>query len=197
MDAKNWGATPAELGAPFACDALDFAADDVFHRAVDVAAPGPLVFRWLCQLRVAPYSYDLVDNFARRSPPQLTPGLEQLAAGQRAMTIFRIVAFGSRDLTLRLGVRPVAGFMGDFAGTYRVFDVTPTASRIVVRILVKYPRGVYGRLLRRAMPLLDLVMFRKQLLTLKRYAERDARGSKRAARKLEQRITNGSEVGKS
>lgn len=175
MDPKNWGASAAEVGAPFACDALDFPADDVFHRALDVAAPAPLVFRWLCQLRVAPYSYDTIDNFARRSPPHLTPGLENLAAGQRAMTIFRIAGFGPRELTLRLGMRFAAALMGDFAGTYRVFEVSPVASRIVVRVLVRYPRGAYGRLLRRFMPTLDLIMFRKQLSTLKRYAERDAK----------------------
>ena len=179
MSAKNWGATAAEADATFACDALTFAADDVFHRAIDVAAPAPLVFRWLCQLRVAPYSYDWIDNFARRSPPRLTPGLEQLAVGQRAMTIFRIAAFTSNELTLRLGLRAAGAVMGDFAGTYRVVAVSSLASRIVVRILVKYPRGPYGRLLSALMPTLDLIMFRKQLLTLKRYAERDATAADR------------------
>jgi hypothetical protein len=69
----------------------------------------------------------------------------------------------------------VARVMGDFAGTYRVFARAPDRGRIVVRILVRYPRGPYGALLRRAMPWLDLLMFRKQLATLKRYAERDAK----------------------
>jgi hypothetical protein len=175
MDLKNWGASFEEVRSTFACDTLDFAHDDVFHRAVDVAAPAPLVYRWLCQLRIAPYSYDLIDNFGRRSPPRLTRGLSALQAGQRVMIIFRIVGFNvGRDLTLRLASRVAATVMGDFAGTYRVRAISPTTARLVARIYVKYPRGPYGRVLRRVMPFFDFVMFRKQLLTLRRYAERDA-----------------------
>ncbi len=171
----NWGATEAEVAERYPCDELGFAHDAVFHRAIDVDAPAALAYRWLCQLRAAPYSYDLVDNFGRRSPPELIPGLERLAVGQRAMVIFEIAGFGPNELTLRLAFRPAVAVMGDFAGTYRVRPLGPSRTRIVVRILVRYPGGPYGRFMRRAMPWLDLVMFRKQLITLKRYAERDAK----------------------
>lgn len=175
-DRSNWGATADEIASSFACDALGFAHDDTFHRAIDVGAPRDLVFRWLCQLRVAPYSYDLLDNFARRSPPRLTPGVERLEPGQRVMTIFRLVSFvADEHLTIALASRVGRALMGDFAGTYRVTSSEGGATRLVARILVRYPRGPYGRALRRILPSCDLFMFRKQLRTLARYAERDAR----------------------
>src|SRR5262249_6937940 len=71
-DTRTWGSTPAERRMQFPCDRHLPACDDALFRAVSVAAPAPLLFRWLCQLRVAPYSYDWLDNFGRRSPRQLT-----------------------------------------------------------------------------------------------------------------------------
>ena len=172
---KNWGASPAECAAAYPCDSLAFAEDDAYFRAIDIAAPADLVYRWLCQLRVAPYSYDLIDNFARRSPPQLTPGLEPLAPGQRMMTIFRVASLDPpRSLTIALSSSIGAAVMGDFCGTYAVAP-RPGGSRLLAKVRVRYPRGRYGRLLRPVMPHLDLFMFRKQLETLRDYAERDAR----------------------
>jgi len=172
-DARVWGATPDEVVAHYPCDDLEFAHDDAFFRAVSVRAEPPLVRRWLRQLRVAPYSYDWLDNFGRRSPPRLTPGLPPLEAGQRVMVIFRIVAADENDVTVRLDSALGRALMGDFAGTYRVAPAAGGGARLIAKVLVRYPSGPYGRLLGRAMPHLDLFMFRKQLLTLQRYAERD------------------------
>lgn len=172
---RNWGATDAECTAHYPCDDLAFAHDDVFFRAVDVAAPPDLTFRWLCQLRAAPYSYDWLDNFGRRSPPHLTPGLERLAIGQRAMILFAIVDFAAdRSLTVALRSRIGRALMGDIAGSYVVRPAAAGGVRLVAKVLMRYPGGPYGGALRRVMPSADLVMFRKQLLTLRRYAERDA-----------------------
>jgi hypothetical protein len=180
-DARVWGATPDEVAARYPCDALGFAHDDAFFRAVSVRAEPRLVRRWLRQLRVAPYSYDWLDNFGRRSPPRLTPALPPLAAGQRVMVIFRVVAADDDDLTVRLASAFGRALMGDFVGTYRVAPAAGGA-RLIAKVLVRYPAPPYGRLLRPLMPHLDLFMFRKQLLTLRRYAERDQAAADRSAR---------------
>jgi hypothetical protein len=172
-DPRAWGATPPERAAHYPCDDLDFAADDVYFRAVGIRAEPALVRRWLEQLRVAPYSYDWLDNFGRRSPPRLTPGLAPLGRGDRLMTIFRVESASVADLTIRLASAPGRLLMGDFAGTYRVAPDS-AGSRLIAKVLVRYPRGPYGAVLRGPMPHVDLFMFRKQLLTLRGYAERDA-----------------------
>jgi hypothetical protein len=82
-----------------------------------------------------PYSYDLLDNLGRRSPRELTPGLEDLEVGQRIMTIFHLASFEP-------AIPPHGGLLG---AAYR-----------------------------RVMPWFDLMMMRKQFLTLKRLAEETA-----------------------
>lgn len=61
---------------------------------------------------------------------------------------------------------------GEIAGSYVIFPPAETSCRLVVKLLVRYPRRwpwSWGRWL-----LLwgDLIMMRKQLLTLKHRAER-------------------------
>jgi hypothetical protein len=86
---RNWGSTVQERRGQFPCDALVTQPYAVLFRALDVEAQVAVVFRWLCQLRVAPYSYDWIDNLGRPSPRELTPRLDELEVGQRFM-IFRL-----------------------------------------------------------------------------------------------------------
>ena len=165
---RDWGSTPEERARPFPCDRYLPHAEDVLHRAIDVAAPPETTFRWLCQLRVAPYSYDWIDNLGRRSPPFLIEGLEELETGQRWMTIFRLAEFEpGRSITLVHRGR----LFGLVAITYVVDEAGPGSSRIVARLLVSYPKGPVGQLLKPVLPAGDMVMMRRQLLNLKGLAE--------------------------
>jgi len=74
MIGDRWGATPGEVAAKQPCDLLPPPRAVRGDRAISIDAPVAVVFRWLCQLRAAPYSYDLIDNFGRTSPRTLTPG---------------------------------------------------------------------------------------------------------------------------
>ena len=169
---RNWGSTPAERAESFPCDRLLLDAPMRLYRAVDVAAPAGVVFRRLCQLRVAPYSYDLIDNGGRRSPQALTPGLERLEPGQPFMRIFRLVEFEpGRSVTLRSR----GTVFGEVVVTYRVGDGPAGGSRLVAKLLVAPPAGLLGSLPARAfLAAGDLVMMRRQLLNLASLAERDA-----------------------
>ena len=85
----------------FPCDRTLSHADSAYFRAVTIHAPAHTIFQWLCQLRVAPYSYDWIDNGGRHSPRSLDPALEHLAVGQRVLTLFRLVEFEpDRHLTM-------------------------------------------------------------------------------------------------
>ncbi len=160
MPGLSWGATASERTATLPCDALIPRPGVTADRAVSIGAPPPIVFAWLCQLRAAPYSYDLIDNFGRRSPRDRDPDLTHLEVGQRFMTLFTLQSFvADEHITLRSkGV----------AVTYLVRPAGAGA-RLHARVRFAGPR-----LLGRALALADLVMMRKQLLTLKFRAEREA-----------------------
>jgi hypothetical protein len=171
----DWGSTPAERDEAFPCDRLVDRPDLMLFRALDVAAPVETVFRWLCQLRVAPYSYDLIDNGGRRSPQTLTPGLEQLAVGQRMMLIFKLVEFEPGTSVTVLSEGRV---FGRVAVTYRVTQVGERRSRLVAKVLVKHPRrGILSRLGGLLLAPGDLVMMRRQLMNLRDLAEAEEAGA--------------------
>jgi hypothetical protein len=169
--AVNWGTTEAERALPFPCDRFVTRVDAACWRGVSVLAEARTVFRWLCQLRVAPYSYDWIDNRGRQSPRTLTPGLERLEVGQRVMSIFELVAFAQDEhLTLRTrrfapGVWPVV------AVSYVARPVGPRETRLLVKLAFEVRPGVLGSLARSFLSWGDLVMMRRQLLNLKALAE--------------------------
>jgi hypothetical protein len=171
----SWGVTETERGEPFPCDELCPSADAALFRGVTVNAPAAMTFRWLCQLRVAPYSYDWLDNLGRTSPQALTPGLADLGAGQRVMTIFDLVAF-EPDRSMTIVNRARGGARRLFGEVWVSYVIRPEARgrcRLLAKLLVRYPTGPAGWTLRAVLPLGDLVMMRRQLLNLKALAERD------------------------
>ncbi|MGA2319651.1 MAG: hypothetical protein ABSG95_02755 [Solirubrobacteraceae bacterium] len=170
--AYTWGTTARDRSRSFPCDQHLPDAEDAYFRGVDVDAPAEVLFRWLCQLRVAPYSYDWIDNRGRCSPRELTPDLERLSVGQSVMRIFKLVEFDlDRHLTI-LTPRPSRLF-GEVAVSYLVVSMGPLHCRLLVKVLVRHPSAApLHRFSRELLPWGDLVMMRRQLRTLKHLAER-------------------------
>jgi hypothetical protein len=174
---ETWGTNPQERQLRFPCDGLISQPDATLYRGVTINTTPETVFRWLCQLRTAPYSYDWIDNRGRQSPPDLTAGLEHLAPGQDVMSIFKLIAFEQgRHLTIRLKPRSSgSSTFGDIGVSYLVVpldDAKPVnRCRLLVKLIAKYPSGIKGMVLRTFLPWGDLIMMRRQLLNLKKLAE--------------------------
>jgi hypothetical protein len=170
--AETWGTRPEERRLSYPCDRLIPHPDDSLYRGVTIDASPQTVFRWLCQMRLAPYSYDWIDNGGRESPRVLTPGLEDLAVGQDVMEIFQLADF-TRDRHLTLRIKSNSGaqrLFGDIAGSYLVI-AKRASCRLLVKLVVRHPPGVCGELMRVLLPWGDLIMMRRQLLNFKQLAE--------------------------
>jgi hypothetical protein len=121
------------------------------------------------QIRLAPYSYDWIDNGGRRSPQEI------LAVPPPAPGDPFTCAVGKK-LGRVLSVDPPHHVTGRIAGAVisYVLDEQPDpgVTRLLMKITTDLPRPLA--------PLLsigDLVMARRQLLNLKRLAERSPRSA--------------------
>ena len=162
MIGESWGATAAERASAFGCD--DFLARPTMSawRGVTVEAPAEQVWSWLVQIRLAPYSYDWVDNLGRRSPGDLRD-LEDPEPGDP------FTAVGGRPTGEVLAVEHSRQLTGRIMGavmSYRLDPAGPAATRLVLKIIMSPPPGTAALLC-----LGDLVMARRQLLRFKALAE--------------------------
>lgn len=157
----RWGVTAAEVARRYPCDDVVPQPSLQAWRAVTVAATPSAVWPWVVQIRLAPYSYDLVDNLGRRSPRRLI-GLRDPLPGDPFTT-----AVG-RAVGEVLSVTREHQLTGRIAGAVMSYVLEPDGNH--TRLLLKIVSSRY----RATGPLLsigDLVMARRQLLNLKALAE--------------------------
>lgn len=162
----RWGVTAAEIKRRFPCDELIPAPGFEAWRGVTVDAPCEDVWPWVVQIRLAPYSYDCIDNLGHRSPQQLR-GLRDPVVGERFTS-----AFGGRPAGRVLATSAGEHLTGQIMGTVMSYVLVPDGAR--TRLLLK----LLARERHPLSPLLslgDLIMARRQLLNLARLAEQGTR----------------------
>jgi hypothetical protein len=130
-----WGTASQERLLDFPCDHLIEVCDDTYFRGISIKASPEVIFRWLCQMRIAPYSYDWIDNLGRQSPRKLASELDELSVGQDVMTIFELVDFRSgHHLTIRVKRNRFALRMfGDVAVSYIIVPKNAGNCRLLVK----------------------------------------------------------------
>jgi hypothetical protein len=167
-----WGATDTDLARRYPADTVLGVPVTTLTRAIHVDAPQELTWRWLCQIAVAPYSYDWIDNRGRQSPQELIPGVDRLEVGQRMAFVFELVSFDAPHQWTGVTVPAGERMFGRVAMTYAA-EPEGSGSRIVGRLAVPLG-GPVSRLRTHLLAWGDLVMMRRQFLNFKALAERDA-----------------------
>jgi hypothetical protein len=159
----RWGVTDSEISRSYPCD--DFVVAPVLRlwRGVRVEAPAEAVWPWVAQVRLAPYSYDWIDNLGRRSPRELA-GLPEPRAGDRFTTV------GGRERGRIVSVEPGRQLTGTIMGAVMSYVLVSTdhdSTRLLLKVVARSRRWVAP-----ALSVGDLVMARRHLLNLKHLAER-------------------------
>jgi hypothetical protein len=158
----RWGVTESETSRSYPCDELVTSPALQLWRGVDVGTPPGAVWPWVAQVRVAPYSYDWIDNRGRRSPRELL-GLPEPRVGERFTTA------GGREVGRIVSVDPgkqLTGAIGRTFMSYVLVRQDHDTTRLLLKVVSPTSRW-------RAIGLSvgDLIMARRQLLNLKRLAE--------------------------
>jgi hypothetical protein len=167
MLGDRWGVSDADVARRYPCDEFVAAPTLRAWRGVRVAAPAEAVWPWVAQVRLAPYSYDWIDNRGRRSPPELM-GLPEPRVGDA----FTMV--GGRPLGRIVSVEAGRQLTGTITGAFMSYVLVPQdddATRLLLKVVLRT-----SRLAALGLSVGDLVMARRQLLNLKRLAERHGRG---------------------
>ncbi|MFG3604404.1 polyketide cyclase [Micromonospora chersina] len=168
MIGDRWGVTDSETLRSYPCD--DFVVSPALQawRGVQIEAPAAGVWPWLAQVRLAPYSYDWIDNLGRRSPRWLV-GLPEPRVGEAFTTA------GGRKVGRIVSVEPgrqlTSTIMGAFM-SYVLVPQEPDTTRLLLKVVMRTTR--WAALV---LSVGDLVMARRQLLNLKQLAERHHQGS--------------------
>ncbi len=162
MLGDRWGVTDGEVARRYPCDDVVLAPVRELWRGVTVQTGPERVWPWLCQLRLAPYSYDWLDNLGHRSPRELR-GLPDPRPGEP----FSCLA-GRRDVGRVLSVVPGEQLTATIMGAVMSYLLVPegSATRLLLKIVMARPRWYTS-----ALALGDWPMARRQLTNLKRLAE--------------------------
>jgi hypothetical protein len=163
MIGDRWGVSDDEVLRPYPCDEFVPAPTVRAWRGVDVAAPAEVVWPWVGQVRLAPYSYDWIDNFGRRSPRELV-GLPEPEVGERFTTAGRLEL--GRIVSVSQGEQLTGTIMGAFL-SYVLVPGDHGRTRLLFKAVIRTSRWLGPGL-----SVGDLIMARRQLLNLKRLAER-------------------------
>jgi hypothetical protein len=169
----RWGVTDAEVARRYPCDEVVAAPTLEAWRGITVRATADRVWPWLGQIRLAPYSYDWIDNLGRRSPRELR-GLPEPRVGEPFSA-----AFGGRAAGRIVSVEPGVQLTGIIMGAAMSYVLVPLPDGSgATRLLLKLA-GSGSPTLAQLLCAGDLVMARRQLRTLARLAEATAENGRR------------------
>jgi hypothetical protein len=159
---ERWGVTGDEVARHYPCDDLVPTPTTELWRGVTIDAPPERVWPWVTQVRLAPYSYDILDNLGRRSP-QTLQGLTDPRPGEHFTQVGGIVKAGQV-----LSVDPGHHLTARILGATLSYVLVPRGSctRLLMKLVSNHPRWYGG-----ALALGDWPMARRQLLNFKKLAE--------------------------
>jgi hypothetical protein len=148
-------------------------------RYIEINASAPDIYVWLKQLRIAPYSYDFVDNRSRKSPHYIIENLPPLRVNAHYLLAFHIYGFAENlFITGRYCQpinQPVNLYMKDMYIEYRI-EEKGTSAELWCKLKGYYNTDISSRGFFFIFSVANKIMMTKQLQNIKKLSELSAAG---------------------
>jgi hypothetical protein len=170
----RWGATDEEVKRSMPGDNIVGKPSFNATRAVTINAPAENIYPWIVQMgvnRAGWYSYDLLDNLARRSAEVILPEHQNIQVGD----LIPMSPDGKQGLWVK-DFRHNEWMLwwdkiGDTSWAWVIYSEGESYSRLVTRVRVKYRWFSPAILFNLIIEFFDILMMRKCMLGIKRRAE--------------------------
>jgi hypothetical protein len=143
-------------------------------RCIEISANTSDIFVWLKQLRIAPYSYDFIDNRCRMSPDYIIENLPPLKVNTHYLLSFHIFEFLENSFIACRFCEPInqplSFYMKALYIEYRIEEQGPKA-RLWCKIKGYYNRDISSKGFFFIFSILNKIMMSRQLKNIKKLSE--------------------------
>ena len=143
-------------------------------RSIGIDANAHDIFIWLTQLRVAPYSYDFIDNGRRKSPGFIIENLPPLRINTHFLLAFHISEFEEDSFIACRYCEPVnPPFSLCLRGLHMEYRIEENGHEATLwcKISGYIRRNALSRFFFFAFSLVNRIMMKRQLKNIKKYSE--------------------------
>ena len=144
-------------------------------RSIEICANASDIFVWLSQLRIAPYSYDLIDNRCKKSPDFIIENLPPLKANTHYLLAFHVIEFEENSFIAgRFCVPinpPVSYYLKDLYIEYRIAE-QGARTTLWCKLRGYYNTDIFSKGFFFIFSIINKIMTARQLKNIKKLSER-------------------------
>jgi len=143
-------------------------------RCIEISAKASDIFVWLKQLRIAPYSYDFIDNRCRKSPDYIIENLPPLKANTHFLLAFHILEFEANSFVVCRFCEPINPpvnlYMKDLFFEYRIAE-HGTKTNLWCKIKGHFNNDISSKGFFFIFSVVNKIMMARQLKNIKKLSE--------------------------
>jgi len=144
-------------------------------RCIEINADASAIFLWLKQMRIAPYSYDFIDNKCRKSPDFIIENLPPLKVNTHYLLAFHIFEFEENSFIACRFCEPINPPLTLYMkGLYIEYRIVEQGTRNILWCKIKgyYNDGISSKGFFFIFSVVNKIMMARQLKNIKKLSQR-------------------------